>query len=46
MSDFISGFFSWGKPKEEPIDPREKVIVSKRKKLDKIVKPKIKTEEE
>ena len=46
MIDFISGFFTWAELDEEPIEVREEVIVPKRKKLEKIVKPKIKTEEE
>jgi len=29
MIDFISGFFTWAEPIEEPIDPREEVIEPK-----------------
>lgn len=41
MIDFISGFFSWGFPKNDEIENEPK-----RKKLNKIVVSKLKEEEE
>lgn len=45
MSDFISGFFSWGKPKEEPIEPREEVVEPKEEVKEYIFNKTVKTQE-
>jgi len=39
MSDFISGFFSWGKSKDEPKEEIEEVVVKEKYKLHENLRP-------
>jgi hypothetical protein len=39
MSDFISGFFSWGKSKEEPKEENKEAVVKEKYKLHENLRP-------